>query len=177
MTSKQRRSQLVDAANAAEVPEHTARDIRSWLASGLVADEYAKLMQGGHTKGEVPLQRVFVDLPVELEPLGDRRVLFLETFLRSSPIDLAAYIEADDASPPGSDARNRLAHRGTSSVAATLLIGGPGQGKSTLGQLACQLARTAAQVERQPPAARLTERHQGIEGLAPLGGEIGRAHV
>lgn len=157
---------LANAANKANLTPHDLRAARSWLADQLVAHEYAKLGQGGHTHTQVPLRKVFVDLPVAGSPSAvsqhESRALFLKLLLSSPPLDLSKSFTpqvggAQSTQSPGSDIadndniesaairfENAAARRHHQPAwAATLLIGGPGQGKSTLGQLACQLHRAA----------------------------------
>lgn len=138
--------------------------VRSWLADQLVAHEYAKLGQGGHTHTDIPLRKVFVDLPI-VESLSaimqhESRRLFLDLLLSAQPTDLkesfakknsgnpdSSCTDGDNADEESSDmVEERAVHRNrrySYKLGATLLIGGPGQGKSTLGQLACQLHRAA----------------------------------
>lgn len=146
---------LAIAATQAGLNEENQRAIRNWLAELLVADEFAKLGQGGHTKGEVSLRRVFVDLPATTEHYNtNSKTFFLHELLSFKPVRLRDACRIRDLSVPGADSPDdatdandvsiefirasgyHIRHRG-----AILLIGGPGQGKSTLGQLACQLHR------------------------------------
>lgn len=153
---------LAKAAAKAEISADDLRSIRMWLADQLVAQEYAKLGQGGHTNVQVPLRQVFVDLPIASSPSAsmqrEDRVLFLANMLAAEPLDLrkafkvrsdigaASHSRKDEEEEEeesdlfdGAMNRQHLIVR----FGATLLIGGPGQGKSTLGQLACQLHRAA----------------------------------
>jgi energy-coupling factor transporter ATP-binding protein EcfA2 len=151
---------LAKAASKAGLSPGQLWAIRSWLAEQLVAQEYAKLGQGGHTNTQVPLRQVFVDLPIassaDTPSHSHNRTLFLKNLLAADPIDLAGHIrlrsensaphttkeESDEKSELFDDGNDR-AQNYPSRWSATLLIGGPGQGKSTLGQLACQLHRAA----------------------------------
>jgi len=126
--------------------------VRTWLAEQLMAQEYAKLGQGGHTQTQVPLRRVFIDLPVtnSLSAVHQhaQRQLFLDKLLSSEPLNLrnASKLRSGGAlSTPDSSDDDEIDERKNREpdFGATLLIGGPGQGKSTLGQLACQLHRAA----------------------------------
>ncbi len=153
---------LVQAAIKAELSREQLQAVRRWLAEQLVAHAYAKLGEGGHKNTQVPLRQVFIDLPVSPNPSAahtrSERPLFLQNLLASSPLDLsqsfrlqsesshAKHGKTDEAEDEGeidtivevgSDGERRYR------LSATLLIGGPGQGKSTLGQLACQLHRVA----------------------------------
>jgi hypothetical protein len=64
----------------------------TWLAKQLVSDQFAKLEQGGHQEGGVPLRKVFVDLPITERPVDDteqgERRFFLRTLLAMSPVPL-----------------------------------------------------------------------------------------
>lgn len=66
--------------------------VRAWLADQLVAHEYAKLGQGGHTHTDIPLRKVFVDLPIMANPSAimyhEHNELFLNLLLNESPSDL-----------------------------------------------------------------------------------------
>jgi energy-coupling factor transporter ATP-binding protein EcfA2 len=150
---------LVDAAEKAKLSIEELIALRTWLAAQLVGNAYAKLGQGGHTQTEVQLRSVFVDLPVVdsagAEWQSDKRKPFLTTMLAAKPVELkyVGSFLAFGLFPPeeilfdSEYQRNRqlnvLLHADKRSFSATLLIGGPGQGKSTLGQLACQLHRAA----------------------------------
>jgi hypothetical protein len=142
---------LAAAFAEARLSDEASRSVRAWLAEQLLADTYAKLSQGGHAESQVPLRRVFVDLPVADRPWGDdqegRRYL-LAGLLRSAPASLQELGEA-----------RREVPRSSGSYSATLLIGGPGQGKSTITQLACQLHRAAL---LKPMAAELTMRQRDL---------------
>lgn len=134
---------------------------RRWLAEQLVAHEYAKLGQGGHANTQVPLRRVFIDLPIgnSARPENDEqdRTPFLAKLLKTPPLalrqacstDLLSISEqADMLSTDSSATKGNMLGLGKEGksmrgLAGTLLIGGPGQGKSTLGQLACQFHRAA----------------------------------
>ncbi|AGP39264.1 AAA family ATPase [Sorangium cellulosum] len=135
----------------------------AWLAKQILSDQFAKLEQGGHREGGIPLRKVFVDLPITARPVhdadprgsegsGDRR-LFVRMLLRQKAAPLASpagRLETRRApgEPGNLPARER---RGF------LVVGGPGQGKSTLGQLACQVHRAALLapfLERLQPAQR-----------------------
>ena len=159
------RDWLAEYASKANLPPTALRSLRDWLAEQLVADEFAKLGQGGHAETRVPLRRVFVDLPITAHPGaeaqdGPGRALFLNSLLASEPAALSLLCTPADLagadSLEGGGVEASLIQEGTREVprggirmsrpsnrAGTLLIGGPGQGKSTLGQLACQLHRAA----------------------------------
>lgn len=166
---------LAEYAASANLPPTALRSFSDWLAEQLVADEFAKLGQGGHTETRVPLRRVFVDLPIVKYPNSDptnnpSSELFLERLLDAKPCSLsllcrppellgASSVDASMVETDLVQSRSDEVRRGGEKVlraferAGTLLIGGPGQGKSTLGQLACQLHRAAL---LKPRAAELT---------------------
>jgi energy-coupling factor transporter ATP-binding protein EcfA2 len=125
-----------------------------WLADQLSAHEYAKLGQGGHTSTQVPLRRVFVDLPVKCHGIRDEeRTGFLQKLVAAQPINLAndqiyqpeivRVLRTNEKLSPSAPTVTKATARNKqdNSWGAVLLIGGPGQGKSTLSQLACQLHR------------------------------------
>lgn len=160
---------LAKAAVRAEISVDDLRSIRAWLADQLVAQEYAKLGQGGHTNTQVPLRQVFVDLPIASNASAsmhrEDRTLFLSKMLAAAPLDLrsAFKVQSDiggnsHAKPDDADEEEEYdsaieRQHFLSRWSSTLLIGGPGQGKSTLGQLACQLHRAAL---IRPVASELT---------------------
>ncbi len=153
---------LAQAAERVNLSMEQLRAVRRWLTEQLVAHEYAKLSEGGHKQSQVPLRQVFVDLPVTTNPSAnhgrEERPLFLRRLLSSTPLDLRRsfkHLSEPSLSKHGStEDEDETDERGIHAVMgadghfhycwpASLLIGGPGQGKSTLGQLACQLHRVA----------------------------------
>lgn len=147
---------LASAAVKARLTLSELGSIRAWLMEQLAAQEYAKLGQGGHTQNQVPLRRVFVDLPASDNPNPTRhdtqRILFLDKLLSAEPIELSSLfkdsgvsvqdqndsIEKTEPELPRTNTRD-VRRRRITSYSGTLLIGGPGQGKSTLGQLASSM--------------------------------------
>lgn len=156
---------LAQAAAKADFSSDDLRTIRIWLADQLVAQKHAKLGQGGHTNTQVPLRQVFVDLPIasiaSADAYEDERTCFLSNMLAAKPLDLRSAFKArkETSSTSISDIEGKEEQeeeedecdivgeiekkKKLSRWGAVLLIGGPGQGKSTLGQLACQLHRVA----------------------------------
>ncbi|HSO00682.1 MAG TPA: hypothetical protein VLS89_20460, partial [Candidatus Nanopelagicales bacterium] len=126
---------LADAVGRAGLGPDVVEALTRWLAKELVDDQFARLEQAGH-RGErrIPLARVFVDLEVSVspqpEPTGSsERPGFARTVLGMSPGSIAQ--EASRLDPT-------LRRSG---AAGFVLIGGPGQGKSTLCQIVCQIHR------------------------------------
>ncbi|HEY0375758.1 MAG TPA: hypothetical protein VGC87_02250 [Pyrinomonadaceae bacterium] len=126
----------------------------SFLQRELLADQYANLEQAGRaTEEKIPIARVFVDLPAFGQPgieppknVDEANKLspgFVENILnrateRFNDQYLDVQTSADDSSlsMPYQE-KGRF-----------VLIGGPGQGKSTIGQFICQLFRSAILKDR-----------------------------
>ncbi|HMV68193.1 MAG TPA: hypothetical protein PKA64_15205 [Myxococcota bacterium] len=169
---------LTAAIAAAGLPDGVLRSVRAWLTEQLLADTYAKLSQGGHAASQVPLRQVFVDLPVADRPMVDEpahqagRRRFLRLLLASPIVSLRGACEPGAQRTGLGDLPDMEGGPGRECFGATLLIGGPGQGKSTLAQLACQLHRAAL---LRPMAAELTtqvrELVQSFYAPPPDGGE------
>ncbi|MFD9397055.1 NACHT domain-containing protein [Streptomyces sp. NPDC060000] len=104
--------------------------IKSFLSREILRERYANLDQAGSADDRtIPLADVFVDLPISLaddyRPNGGGKCL--ETLIASC-----------DANHRPDESQNDISgHRGNRFV----LVGGPGQGKSTVSQLFCQLYR------------------------------------
>ena len=140
--------------------------ICSFLQKELLSDEFVNLEQAGHGADEsIPLARVFVDLharsqpqgaqmqfsasgndPVHREgPLGTEHAGFIKEMLavsseRLDPQSLAVHSIGQTPEPGGPrHSRGRF-----------VLIGGPGQGKTTVGQFICQIFR-ASIISQRPP--------------------------
>ncbi len=134
---------LAEYAEKAQLSPPALESVRAWLAQQFVADEFAKLEQGGHAETRVALRRVFIDLPVGDQPIAmvtssGARTPFLSILGQTEPTSLSSLCDV----PVSVDATMFDAMDSNESPAGGfLLIGGPGQGKSTLGQLACQLHR------------------------------------
>lgn len=130
-----------------------------YLQGELVADQYARLREAGSaSERKTPLARVFVDLPVAEEantpPASLPQPLFFSRLITN-----AGSLRMDRKS-----IIDRHAESGRGGVVATpedgrfVLIGGPGQGKSTLGQFVCQIYRAAILKDR--PLETLSETTQ-----------------
>ncbi|MBF0410846.1 MAG: hypothetical protein HQM10_26105 [Candidatus Riflebacteria bacterium] len=132
--------------------------IRRYLEKELLDDQFARLSQGGYTDAKnIPLSSVFVDLPVDcsqsfnaqskemfsksLQVAGDPSNSFEsipQTFLN-------IFLEASRQvhKPAMICSREPRKIEGKVQNGRMVLIGGPGQGKTTLGIFVCQLFRAA----------------------------------
>ena len=137
----------------------------SFLQKELLSDEFVNLEQAGHDANErISLAQVFVDLPIVDEPhsvdaldIEDTTDYLLEDDVADSPDrgfikDMLA-VSAERLDPkslttdpigPGPRHRESSPLRGR-----YVLIGGPGQGKTTVGQFICQIFR-ASIISRRP---------------------------
>lgn len=155
MVEEKKSSILEKAARKAGLSQNEFEIIKKWLADQLISQEFAKLGQGGHTNTQVPLRKVFIDLPIKSNnEYSDERELFLSNLFKNQPINLKKSLKLSQEilSLPISDIdfNEQVENNNFQSVrtylrkekwGATILIGGPGQGKSTLSQLACQFHR------------------------------------
>lgn len=129
---------LAEACKRAHLDEAAEAALTAWLAHQLESDTFARLDQSGYTdERRIALARVFVDLeigpPWTLKSESPEiRGLFIKTLCAEQDV-------ADGVAQP------RLSPR---RVEGHLLFGGPGQGKSTLGQVLCQLHRALLLVPR-----------------------------
>lgn len=133
-----------------------SKTIRRYLEVELLDDQFAKLSQGGYTDAKsVPLSAVFVDLPVAKGPDlsvspksirpssrthgndgkdGEGASTFLELLFEESGRVLK---------PSAIGTRGNRVKEGRELSGRLVLVGGPGQGKTTVGQFACQLLRAS----------------------------------
>ncbi len=132
---------LEQLENAAPEFEST---IANYLEKTLISDRFVRLEEAGYSSDDpTPLSQVFVDLPLVGDE--DEPALFLRTLLEHTARKF------EDAK----QGRGRF-----------VLLGGPGQGKTTVGQFACQVFRAAllsagtrkpASVEGQEAVQRVQE--------------------
>lgn len=127
----------------ARVPAEWAEVLTRWLERQFVSDQYARLEQAGHNLEEaIPLAPVFVDLEVSsgpqasMPPEPNPENGFVAQALARTPKLLGdrERVLAKESLP---DPERRSESNGY------VLIGGPGQGKSTVGQFLCQVHRGA----------------------------------
>ena len=130
-----------------------------FLEKELLSDECVNLEQAGHNVDErIPLATVFVDLPTHDESAGFRAEVLANIDVDIGDIDLsdrpgagfikdilAASSECLDPTSLGTTViSNDLDSSGPrKSRGRFVLIGGPGQGKTTLTQFICQIFRTS----------------------------------
>jgi hypothetical protein len=127
--------------------------IYKYLESELLDDQFARLGQGGYTEAKnIPLSTVFMDVPVEwtneakvnteVEPQ-------IHTFdfpaPKQNPLTFlqAFFAEGQNVLRPSIVSQHSVKSRKILSFGRLVLIGGPGQGKTTVGQFACQLLRVS----------------------------------
>lgn len=104
--------------------------MRRYLESELLDDQFARLGQGGYTDAKnIPLSAVFIDLPIEAP--RNSRDEYRPTFLN------VIFEEGRQILRPTARGQTRSDIK----AGRLVLIGGPGQGKTTVGQHACQLLR------------------------------------
>ena len=157
--------------------------IANYLQKELLRDHYMRLDQSGpvgRPYHRVPVERVFVDLPASRQPVTDPPKESAEKGLPPGIVATLLNLAASKWDPA------TLRHFRSPRAAATeeqsktgrvVLIGGPGQGKSTTGQYLCQLYRAALLRDRANrlevsvrDAIRAIEGHCAEEDLALPGG-------
>lgn len=118
--------------------------MRRYLECELLDDQYAKLSQGGYTDAKhIPLGHVFVDLPLEVDRLESP---FDEDENEDTERDRLTFLrylfdEGRHVLRPSTTERQKSTS-GHRPFGRIVLIGGPGQGKTTVGQFACHLLRS-----------------------------------
>ncbi|MEV0169332.1 NACHT domain-containing protein [Nonomuraea fuscirosea] len=125
------------------------RLIVRFLQREMLSDQFAKLEQAGHSADEkIPLSQVFVDVPVASKPYNES--MDLEHSERSQPFANLIIREASHHCRDDDWTLDSVQRRGV--IGRHVLIGGPGQGKTTVGQYICQVFR-AALLEKVPQGA------------------------
>jgi energy-coupling factor transporter ATP-binding protein EcfA2 len=115
--------------------ENIGAVLREWILKDFLQDRYATLAQAGHRPDErVPLAKVFIDLRVAEREFAEV-VTLDEATERQETFPFAAAVLSEEF-PPCDAGRTKAGSRNTH-----LLVGGPGQGKSTVGQFVAQLHR------------------------------------
>ena len=169
--------------------EHMYDTLANFLEKELLSDECVNLEQAGHNVDErIPLATVLVDLPTRSEIDGLSLQLLEDTELEISESELSADREggfirevlaasserldpASLATPVISNHLDPGLHR--ESRGRFVLIGGPGQGKTTLTQFICQIFR-ASIISKKPTyslslatkdALSTIQQHCKIEGI------------
>lgn len=131
--------------------------ITDYLQGELVADQYARLREAGSAaERRTPLVRVFVDLPTTAVP--ESEALDIDDLPDNEQEGDAGFVKmvasAGQLRMDRKSILDRRAQTGREQGPASpedgrlVLIGGPGQGKSTLGQFVCQLYRAAILKDR-----------------------------
>ena len=161
-------AEIIGETNA--YPSDMESTLVTFLQKELLSDEFVNLEQAGHDVEErIPLARVFVDLPT-LDESAAYRVQYEDGFdppSHESQIQnakdkgfikeiLAASSERLDPASSGIHAMEQgLEPTVPQEVRGRfVLIGGPGQGKTTLGQFVCQIFR--ASIISQRPSQTLS---------------------
>ncbi|MGY4902842.1 NACHT domain-containing protein [Streptomyces sp. 900116325] len=142
-----------------ETETEISDSVSGHLARVFKAEKYAELDQGGGVDDrKVPLARVFVDVPY-VEKDEEDGFLFDEQSQEDSASTATIIGLLDSQSTPID--RSQEPSRGR-----ILVIGGPGQGKSTLGRFLCQIYRSE-----------LLDRHRflGIQG--EIANEVQRIRI
>ena len=139
------------------LPAHSASfadTISLYLQRELRADQSVKLEQAGHTADQkTALGNVFIDLPAFDQPLADppeqeEQTGHLQDGIVAEILRVGSSVLRGSASfQSPSVGRHRDDSR---EPGRYVLIGGPGQGKSTVGQFLCQLYRAAVLEDRAP---------------------------
>ena len=151
--------------------------LHNFLQKELLSDEFVNLEQAGHDVDErISLAQVFVDLPVVDEPhredaidVDDGTDYRFEDHVRDSPDrgfikDMLAV--SSERLDPQSLASNTNGQRPRDRHSSPMrgrfvLIGGPGQGKTTVGQFICQIFR-ASIISRRPQALLSAETQRAL---------------
>jgi hypothetical protein len=120
------------------------------------SDQYARLKEAGSAaERKTPLADVFVDLPTSIQSSLECPNEEVDELGRLPKGFVNQVIAAGGLKLDNESILSRCGTRGRDEDASPdtgrfVLIGGPGQGKSTLGQFICQLYRTAILKDRPP---------------------------
>lgn len=116
----------------------SAKCLSSYLARELYADQFARLGQAGTpVDDKIPLAQVFVDLPSSgsATPAAQQEAeRFVAKLVAASAEKLDSLTQT--AVPADQSGKSQA-------TALYVLVGGPGQGKTTVGQFLCQIFRAA----------------------------------
>jgi len=135
-----------------------------FLQKELIADTSAKLQSAGEDPElQIPLANVFVDLPFAESPNAAR--LAVEDEDGKAPTVVDRLLEASSLVLRRTEQSEKATVSSESEpilkrCSKFVIVGGPGQGKSTLGQYLCQLLRASILVDR--PRRRMDERIPNI---------------
>jgi hypothetical protein len=121
----------------------------NFLQKEILDDHFSKLEQAGHSpENRIPLEKVFIDLPAfnercskppdEEPPPKGLPPGFLVEMLEAGSLCLRPEEPDGIVQRPGTESPTVWAERGR-----YVLVGGPGQGKSTLTQFLCQIQRAS----------------------------------
>lgn len=147
-----------------------------FLQKELIADQWVNLEQAGRsTEEQVPVSRVFVDLPVSevrqadppVESSEDLEPGFVAQILETSALRLDPESWNPQRTTQEEDAPESSAREGR-----VVLVGGPGQGKTTIGQFVCQMFRAALLQSRKAGtmAPEVTDALHALEKHCKAGG-------
>ena len=161
-------------------PPDFQNTLHNFLQKELLADEFVNLEQAGHdVKERISLARVFVDLPVVDEPHSDPALTAaeasdyrVEADVPDSPnrgfIKAMLAVSSERLAPQsptsGTIGETPRAPHSSPIRGRFVLIGGPGQGKTTVGQFICQIFR-AAIISRRSPALISPETRHALSSI------------
>ncbi|HEV7893761.1 MAG TPA: hypothetical protein VGP08_24305 [Pyrinomonadaceae bacterium] len=128
------------------------RILTRYMQEELLSDQYANLEKARHASDNpIPIARVFIDLPAFDTRMTDPPEEEAEELPRgfvSELLEVASQRLDPQSLTPVRGARDEVGGSPAPEVGRFVLIGGPGQGKSTVGQFVCQLFRASLLKDR-----------------------------